>query len=363
MHVIVSAVAGLIAAVSPSNCGDWSDEIIAQLQSPITDVRLAACREARSRPECGVAGVPAPLSRPAALITRDSPGRSWKIRLQDISASPDPFSPVIDTFLDVTVLRGTARFHHTDAHGSSSSFGYVLDLTWEMRDANNVLVRRIHRELALDSDVQPGGFSAVDFDLLWNGTSTSGSLAPDGEYTWSLDALYVRIDSLNHATKIIGQDSVSGTVTIDGAVGEGMRASIEEALIARIQDASIPVRRAAIASLAQIGRDLSVSALYLAMLDEDLHDPLTRGLAAVALGGLANVVSNPDDVLFALIVELAESDVSTYRAMVARGLGRTHDDRALGPLTLQVEDESQPNPVRAAAAQAIMRIERVQLSP
>ena len=60
---------------------------------------------------------------------------------------------------------------------------------------------------------------------------------------------------------------------------------------------------------------------------------------------------------------LIAPDVATFRAMVARALGRAHDPGAIALLEGVRDDTTEPDFVRGAADQAVNQIDRILLSP
>lgn len=375
MAILSAALASALLAAPPGvACDSWTADIIARLADPDPAVRLAACRAARRPEACVDTNSPSSLARAPVASERarvlseglSSPG---KVLISGIGIAPDPFSPEPDGFLDTTVLSGVVRVRHTDAYGSHSRFTFSIEYSWTILDAAGNAVRIIEHSHELPEDVSPGAFSTHDFGLQWNGRDgeQAGSrVMPDGEYTWNLTIHYVRRGSVGSGAglrKIVGVADASGIVTIDASVGEALRLDLEEALIARLSDSEISVRRAAAAALGLVGRDLSIDALRAIAVDHELNDPLTRGVAAVALGGLRHVASEPDAVVVFLEAELTQPGLASYRAMVAKALGKTHDAAAVEVLLGVRDDTTEPDIIRAAASQAVLRIERMFLSP
>lgn len=360
-----------------ASCQQWVDELVAQMADPASDVRLRACRAARSW-KCGSEGPGSPGNSSPGGAASNEDGDSHKLQVVDVSLAPDPFSPEPDTFLDFTTLAGVARIHATDSLGSSSPFEFELRLSWSIEDLRRSPVREIESVLPV-GDLAPGEFFELPFQLVWNGAvgTQDGPLASDGDYGWKLVAELHRLapadaeattrstlhgrGGVRNANKLVASVALDGTITIDGSLGEALRADLEESLLARLDDPEIPVRRASLASLAIIGREMSVAPLIDLMRDDTGNDPLTRGLAAMALGGLVHVTSDPDLILTELSLDLA-GGVDTYRALVARAFGRTHDLAAVPQLEAIRADTTESDLVRGAADQAVNRIERMFLS-
>ena len=351
-----------------AGCQEWVNELVVQMADPVCDVRLRACRAARSW-KCGPGGSQGDGSG-AGGSNQGTSGH--KLTLIDVSVAPDPFSPEPDTFLDYTALSGIASIHATNSLGSNSPFEFELRLAWSIRDARGSPIREIESTLPIGG-VDPGKFFELPFELVWNGAvgTSDGPLAPDGVFNWTLVADLHRLsgEAIPHpngrgtqnADRIVASVTLDGTVAIDGTLGETLRADLEESLLARLDDSEIAIRRASLASLALIGRDRSVTPLLELMRDETANDPFTRGLAAMALGGLVHVTSDPDAILAELLQELP-TGVATYRSLVARALGRTHDLAAVPELEAVRVNVSEPALVRGAADQAINRIERMFLT-
>lgn len=369
---LVHILALSMLAAPPSSCEDWMEDVIQRLADPDPEIRLIACRNARSQLECGGSGstpfVPQPI-QPLAVLRASAPsgarGQSGKIVLTSATVGPSPFSPEPDTFLDTTRLDAAFKVRHSDGLGANAAFRFEAQSTWEIAHPEAGSVRTLKATTHIEFS-NPGWMSDHDVEILWNGRDVSGQIVQDGTYTWILTVRFLRITlegPLEDRIKMIAEDQRSGEVVVDASVGAAMRQDLEAALISRLSDTEIPVRRAAIASLAFIGREPSFLALQLVMQDPEVHDPLTRGIAAIAFGGLRHVIEEDDEILDVLVGELIAPDVASYRAMVAKALGKTHDDRAVDSLIVIRDSTSEADIVRGAAAQAINRIERVILYP